>query len=84
MEIVIVSYIYRSGLIENVIAFYIYRSENMTKAITCNSITFWSNVADLCPTQNREGQDSYVTKTRTELCLEKVYFTKIPYFRQKF
>jgi hypothetical protein len=40
MEIVIVSRSYRSGLIENVIAFISYRSENMTKAITCNSIKF--------------------------------------------
>jgi hypothetical protein len=48
MEILIASYSYRSGLIGNVIAFYSYRSENMTKAITCNAVTFWSNVADLC------------------------------------
>ncbi len=33
----------------NVIAFYRYHSESMTKAITCNAVTFWSNIADLCP-----------------------------------
>ncbi len=47
MEIAIASYSYRSGLIRNIIAFYSYCSESMTKTITYNAVTFWSNVADL-------------------------------------
>jgi hypothetical protein len=47
MEIVTTSYSNRSALVGNVIAFHSYRSENMTKAMTCNAVTFWSNVADL-------------------------------------
>jgi hypothetical protein len=41
VEIVIASYCYRSGLIRSVIAaFYSYRSQSMTKAITCNAVRF--------------------------------------------
>ncbi len=40
MEIIIAYYSYRSGLIGNVIAFYSYPSDNMTKAITCKAVTF--------------------------------------------
>jgi hypothetical protein len=40
METVIASYSYRSRLIGNVIAFYSYSSDNITKAITCNAVTF--------------------------------------------
>jgi hypothetical protein len=49
MEIVIASYSYRyrSGLIENAIDFFRYRSENMTKAITCNPTTILNNVSEL-------------------------------------
>jgi hypothetical protein len=48
METIIASYSYRSRFIRNVRAFYSYVSDNMSKAIACNAITFWSNVADLC------------------------------------
>jgi hypothetical protein len=40
MGTVIASYSYHSRLIGNVIAFYSYVSDNMTKAITCNAVTF--------------------------------------------
>jgi hypothetical protein len=40
MEIVTASESYGSGLMGNVIAFYSYCSENMTKAITCYTVTF--------------------------------------------
>jgi hypothetical protein len=48
MEIVIVFRSYRSGIIGNVIAFHNYSSKHMTRAITCNTVTFRSNVVDLC------------------------------------
>ncbi len=48
MESVIASYSYRSRSIGNVIALlYSYVSDDMTKAITCNAVTFCCNVADL-------------------------------------
>jgi hypothetical protein len=47
MEIVTTSYSYRSALGGNVIAFHSYRSENVTKAMTCHAVTFLSNIADL-------------------------------------
>jgi hypothetical protein len=37
---VIAFYSYHSRLIRNVIAFYSYGPDDMTKAITCNAITF--------------------------------------------
>jgi hypothetical protein len=40
METVNAFHSYRSRLIENVIAFYSYGSDNMTKMITCNAVTF--------------------------------------------
>ncbi len=40
METVIASYGYRSLLMGNAIAFYSYGCDNMTKAITCNAVTF--------------------------------------------
>jgi hypothetical protein len=46
-ETVIASYSYRSRLLGNFNAFFSYGSDNMTKAITRNAVTFWSNIADL-------------------------------------
>jgi hypothetical protein len=40
MESVIASYSYCSRPIGNVIAFYSYVSDNVTKAIKCNAVTF--------------------------------------------
>ncbi len=40
MESIIATYNYRSRPIENVIAFYSYISDNMTKVITCNAVRF--------------------------------------------
>ncbi len=40
MKIVIAFYSYCNGIIGSVIYFFSYRSENMTKAITCSAVTF--------------------------------------------
>ncbi len=40
LETIVASYSYRCGLIRNIIAFYSYGSDNMTQAITCNTVPF--------------------------------------------
>ncbi len=47
IEVVIATYSYHSGNILTVIAFKGYYSASKAKAITCNAVTFCSNVADL-------------------------------------
>jgi hypothetical protein len=49
IEAVIATFSYRFGNILTVIALKSYCSASKAKAITCNAVTFWSNVADLCP-----------------------------------
>ncbi len=47
-EVVIATDSYRSGNILAITAFKSYCSDSKAKAITCNAVTFCTNVADLC------------------------------------